>query len=207
MTQRAVALMVGEHNNLAVAQERQAFIRAYAEMRDIEIASFLVLERKDMKEGFLHAVNLCTSHRARMIIIDAFENMFMPVRDLIQMLTSLIEYDITLSSAYDNVVMDFDELLAFSIMLKASLACEHETKSNQIKKSLKAVQKKGKRLGGIAFGAKPSEGVIIRQIMKLYEDGFSLQKICNLLESNNIKTVAKKTWHPTTVKRIIDRHK
>lgn len=206
MTERAVALMVGEQNNLAVAQERQAFIRAYADACHIEIASFSVFERKDMKEGFLHAVNLCASHRVSMIIIDSFENMFMPVRDLEQIFKRLIEYNITLSAANDNVVLGFDELLAFSILLKACLDCEHETKSNLIKKSLKAIQKKGKKLGGIAFGAKPSEGVIIRQIIKLYEDGFSLQKICNLLESNNIKTVAGKTWHPTTVKRIIDRN-
>jgi hypothetical protein len=87
------------------------------------------------------------------------------------------------------------------------MAKEHEERSSKIKQSLNLVKQSGRKLGGKPFGVTASELTIIQQILNLYKNGYGLKKICDLLESNNIKTVANKRWYPTTIKRIIERTK
>ncbi len=107
----------------------------------------------------------------------------------------------------DGSLIGVDFLTIFLTMLKTSAEIEKKQRSKRIKNSLQLITKKGRTLGGRKYGSIPEEARIIRQILQLDKEGKSLEAICLMLTANNIKTLQNKKWYPTTVKRLIERHK
>jgi DNA invertase Pin-like site-specific DNA recombinase len=203
----AVALFAADQSGLGTTEDRQTMIRRFADLYNHVIVSFLVVEKNTMSAGIKHALYLCKTHQADMLIIDEYKTLSLPHKDLHKTLEDLVLENIKLAFAADGLVMEQNTLLGMHHLMSASMACDYEMRSIKIKKSLKSRKQKGMKLGGKQFGAASHESKIIHQILKLHNDGFSLQKICDLLFVNNIKTVLNGKWHPTTVKRIIERSK
>lgn len=207
MTHAAVALLSAGENNLGIAHDKQTLIRKFAEHHHLSMVGFLVVEPGSVTTALNHALSLCSVHQARVIVVDQYSTLFLLPKDLKKTLALLVEQKITLAYAHDGCILSEEALNGVYHLLSASIVCEQEHRSSRIKKSLLAIKKKGRHLGGKAFGGSSQELTVIKQIVKLHEDGFSLQKICDLLLVNNIKTVSNKRWHPTTVKRILERAK
>lgn len=53
----------------------------------------------------------------------------------------------------------------------------------------------------------PDEAVIVRKIFDLYSDGCGLQKICNILNEEGIRTRRGYTWHPSAIRLILENEK
>lgn len=53
----------------------------------------------------------------------------------------------------------------------------------------------------------PDEAVIVKKIFDLYSDGCGLQKICNILNEEGIRTRRGYTWHPSAIRLILENEK
>jgi DNA invertase Pin-like site-specific DNA recombinase len=185
----------------------QEHIREFAEVHNLNIIAFYGVNDGGALAALLHAESILISEKAKMILIDAYKTIAVPIKDLQRAFDIWAKYEISLACVQDNIVLNHVFITSFKQILLASVAKEHEERSAKIKQSLKVVKQSGVKLGGKRFGISAKELTIIQQILKLYEMGFSLKKICDLLASNNIKTATNKRWHPTTVKRIVERTK
>ena len=65
----------------------------------------------------------------------------------------------------------------------------------------------GYRLVNSEITIVPDEAVIVRKIFDLYSDGCGLQKICNILNEEGIRTRRGYTWHPSAIRLILENEK
>jgi DNA invertase Pin-like site-specific DNA recombinase len=202
----AVALFIATENTDAFAyQDKQTFIRDFALLHDIRIVGFLAIERFGIQNGITHAIELCSIHSARTLIIDDLRTFSLSHKDLVKLLGMLVSGNITIRFVSSNSILDHMVLNTMHHILMTSARMDNEIRSQKIKKSLVLKKRKGAKLGGRKFGSDTRETYVIHQILKLHSQGTSLLKICDLLAKNGIKTTQNKKWHPTTVKRILER--
>jgi len=206
-TKNAIALLAAETDFNGFSKDPQAIIREFAHGHGYVIVSFLMVEEDAVSTGLNHALSLCAHHQARVIIIDEPATLALPKKELLTFLLSMAEHGLSLIFASSGATIGSEVLYLMYQLFYGSTLCDHKLHSHNIKKSLKSLKQKGVKLGGKPFGAATHESKIIQQILKLHNEGASLQKICDLLRINNIQTVLNKKWHPTTIKRIIERNK
>ena len=65
----------------------------------------------------------------------------------------------------------------------------------------------GYRLVNSEITIVPDEAVIVSKIFHLYSDGCGLQKICNILNEEGIRTRRGYTWHPSAIRLILENEK
>ncbi len=202
---QGIALLISEGSDTALNLQRQNDMRDFASARDIAIVGFLAIDHQNLLSGIKHAIRMCLDHKASHIIIDELETLSLPQKDLTDALRLLVFGNVDLVFARDGTVLNCITLTMMHQLLLLSLRAENQIRSRQIKNALLKKKQKGVVLGSRKFGALASESYIIRQMMNLREQGHSLQMICDSLENNQIDSLKKKKWHPTTVKRILDR--
>lgn len=202
MTNRAVALFKISSPSSNDIQEN---IRDFAQEHNIDIIVFIGVHDNGELSSLLHAQSLVVANKVSMILIDSYKTIAVSLKYGADFWANCHKYAISLVSIEDNITLSPAIMGIFNKILLSNMAKEHEERSCKIKRSLLLSKQKGVKLGGRSFGCSSQELNIIQQISKLHKSGFSLKKICDLLSINNIKTVANKKWHPTTVKRIIER--
>jgi DNA invertase Pin-like site-specific DNA recombinase len=185
--------------------ERQTIIRNYAAAQSITIVGFWAVEKSKLSSGLKHALNSLKHNHANIIIFDEISTLRLSHNDLAEFLQLLLIHGINIIFAKEDSLVGSSTINTLSQLLINSLQTDKEQRSQKIKKSLQMKKQKGELLGGRKFGSQPNESYVIKQIMKLREQGISLKTICQMLIQNDIKTAQNKTWHPTTVKRILDR--
>lgn len=202
----AIALFIAANQTDSVTdQERQTLLRDFANRHQMTIVGFLATERSKLGSGIRHAISLCITNQASHIIIDDVTTLSLPPKDLTEVVGMLILAGVAVIFLADGSVLDSPTLKTLHHLLSLSVLADNEARSQRIKKSLLIKKRKGAKLGGRKFGLASSESYVINQIMELRARGVSLQIICDMLEQNDIKTIQNKKWHPTTVKRIIER--
>lgn len=200
-TKNAIALFMSA--GIVGDQEKQTRMRDFALRQDLTVVGFFSIEKNKILEGIRHALTLCSRNRATSLIMDELATFFLPPRELLEVLRTMESSGITIMFAQENFHLDHKTLNIIWRFLHLSQNALREQRSEKIKKSLK---KKGAVVfGGRKFGAIASESYVIKQITHLREQGKSFQMICEMLENNHIKTAQNKKWHPTTVKRILER--
>lgn len=197
----AVALFIASESSF----DRQNLIREYATKSDLTIISFLAMDQTNIVSGMNHAIDLCIKSQASYIIVDEPAALAIPLKELINVIDRLANEAIHLSFAIMGLRIDTNSLMAFRAMIMASQTADNQLRSAKIKKSLLQKKRKGLILGGRKFGREANELKIINQILNFHTSGYTLQKICDLLTQSDIKTVQNKKWHPTTIKRILER--
>jgi DNA invertase Pin-like site-specific DNA recombinase len=204
---RAIELLTAASNLSFPPEARQTILRDYAVMKSLEIVSFLAWDGNDSYSGWLHAIDFAKNSCAPTIIVDDMSTIILTVEQLINVIDALVINNLTLDLANDRVEFDAIYLGAMRNLLAMTKWAEGKKRSESIKKSLKLKKAQGQRLGGQRFGVLAHEANVVQQILKLHEQGSSLQQICQALALTDIKTVRNKKWHPTTIKRIIERSK
>lgn len=178
----------------------QDVIRAYASDHDLDIVGFYVV-LDDIERGLSEALHAAESKKAGHIILSSAQTLELVPEILISVIDRLIEQKVYLSFASDDVRYDAKSLSVLKKLLNASKTAVYHARSHRIKSGLKNKRPATTR----KFGIGEDEQCIIRQIFDLHEQGQSLQRICELLAMGDVKTVQNKKWHPTTIKRILDR--
>lgn len=187
-------------------QERYQKLSSRAREMGFIVAGVFAVPLSQCNLGFSHAVASCLAHGAKILFLESAHSLALGFEELAQALRVLVHNHITLMVG-DTSVVTSDYLKIFLDVLEANAQAERNNRSGRIKNSLLQLAKKGVVLGGRKYGSTPEEARIIRQILKLNNEGKSLEEICQLLDKNNIKTARNKKWYPTTVKRLIERNK
>lgn len=204
---KAIAVFIASrpHNGESDAY-KQMILRAVAEKYRITIVAFMAIPKTSLLKHLQHALMPLKSSAAHTIIIDEAPTLFLPPADLRIILHLLAAHKARLIIANTGTNFEPEHLEALSLFLGVSSSAEGAQRGKKIKKSLLRKKREGLVLGGKRFGIDDSEQAIVKQIFDLRASGKSLQKICDLLAANDIKSVRHKKWHPTTLKRIIERH-
>lgn len=206
LNNNAVALFIATDSLVSgTDEEKQAALRDFAAKNTLTIVLFLAAERTNISQGIKHALDSCSALCATSVIFDEPATLSLPQRELVEIFGMLLASRVGIRFAKDGSIIDQPMLKMMLELMTASMTAESELRSQKIKRSLMIKKRKGIQLGGRKFGMESGEDHIIGQILKLHADGLSLQKICELLALSDIKTVQKKRWHPTTVKRIVER--
>lgn len=187
-------------------KDRQNCMRQFAERHHANIASFLMIEDGFCAEGVEHAIKLAQQQGSSLLVVDSEATISLSFKSLLQFFEIMVNIELCLGFMDSKAYFNQAALKSLCRILRSGIEGDFDQRSQSIKKSLQAVKQKGKKLGGKPFGVNSQQTLIIQQIIKLHKQGFSLQKICDLLSVYNIKTTLNKTWHPTTVKRIIERN-
>lgn len=177
----------------------------YAQEHEMSIVGSFAAAKGEFFLAFSHAIKACSKNDATILLLDTLLSFQFSYKELSAALKMIADTTITLM--VDGFCLDPKTSSVFLSMLNAAAKVEKEQHSSRIKNSLQLLSKKGKSLGARKYGSVPEEARIIRQIIGLNKQGKSLDEICRLLENNNIKTTQDKRWYPTTIKRLIDRHK
>lgn len=202
---KAVAVFIDSPDEARANHEVQTVFREFAEHHKLAIVGFFAIERENVSKSIKHVVEMCGADAAQVIIVDEPRTLAIVHQELMNLLLLLSSRKGAIGFLALNLLMDATLLGALSELLRAGRLAENELRSQKIKKSLHLKKRKGMVLGGRKYGSAGQESTIVRQIKELYADGVSLQKICDLLAHHNIKTMQNKKWHPTTVKRIVER--
>ncbi len=186
-------------------QDQYTYLSSLARDQGLVITGCFAVPEEQFVLGFSHAMTSCLKHQAKILMLDQASSLFFNYQELSEALNSLTTHNISLMLG--DFLISPNYLAVFLTMLRASAGAEKKARSGRIKNSLHLLSKKGVALGGRKYGSNPEEARIIRQILELHKDGKSLEDICLMLAVNNIKTLQNKKWYPTTVKRLIERHK
>lgn len=209
MNDGAVALLLvdgGRCDFSSADHEGQRAIRQLAYQKGFDIRAFLAVKPRDLQAGINHALMLCQTEKARCLIFENPQSLILMPKQLVSLLELLHERGIALAFAAHPQLLMPEHSDILRVVLLASMKALHHHRSQSIKRSLKHMKKQGMSLGGRRFGANEREERMAAQIVGMHRDGLSLQKICDLLSLSDIKTVQNKRWHPTTIKRIIERN-
>lgn len=184
--------------------EQHQALTARALGQEREVVGVFAVEQTHSAMGFFHAIDACDTHGATIVMVDRAQSLVFLRHELTHALERLLETHVILEVG--ETQLDFSELQLFLDLIKQSEQKQKELRSESIKTALKSRVRQGQKLGGRKYGATRAELRVIQQIVKLHEQGKSLTAICLLLEHNKIATAHKKSWHPMTVKRLIDEY-
>lgn len=198
-TRNAVALFSGADVDL------QTFMRDFAKTHDFVLLGFFAIEADALEAALLHAFSMSKNAKLSVIIFDEYNTLHLPIKKLMEFFSALLEAHVEIIFAKDNFRLTRDTIALFLQLLKQSDHVDAKMRSTRIKKSLLQKKRKGAVLGGRKFGSAHHESLVVKQIFSLRKQGKSLQEICELLAAHQIKTTKGKAWHPTTVKRILER--
>jgi len=203
--QKAVALFASAlPKKVLDIDHKQDLLRACAEKSHFTIVAFIAMRRASF-ERLSQAVELCRSYQAHALIIDEFATLCVPPKQLLTLIELINEHGISLIDANTGASFLYAHQLSLKGLFYTSNEAEKTFQGTRIKRALRKRKRQGIRLGARKFGEQDHEALAIKQIVELYDSGLSLQKICNVLRSNHIKSVRNKNWHPTTIKRILER--
>lgn len=202
----AIAIFVSSRiRDTCSIEEKQTIIRNYAAAQSITIVGFCAVDKGKLPLGLKHACWALKNNHAKIIIFDEISTLKLSHHELTEFLNLLSADRMSIIFAKETILLESSAIASLNQILINCLHAEKEQRSQKIKKSLQMKKRKGELLGGRKFGSQPSEFHVIKQIINLREQGISLKTICQMLAQNDIKTAQNKTWHPTTVKRILDR--
>lgn len=180
-------------------------MRDFAASRDITIVGFYSVDAATRLSGIIHAANICLEGGASHILFDEPATFMIETSALINVIDRLASKQCSVAMVSSQTIFSHGHLAA---MRDIMLACGREDKNarrKNIKRALLKKKRRGFTLGGKKFGSDEQEKAALGMICEFASSGHSLQKICELLAMNDIKTTHQKKWHPTTVKRIIER--
>jgi len=200
----AVFIICGSHDEKNDAA-KQTVLRDCAAKLCLTIVSFVALPKISLFQRLSQTLGICRLNSANILLVDELKTLFLSHQELINFLKISQENKISIVSASSKALLTPEYLGVLSELLQTSIQAEANQRAKNIKKSLWLKRRQGVTLGGKKFGVIHEESEIIKQILELKKAGKTLQEICNILSTNDIKSMHNKKWHPTTIKRIINR--
>ena len=198
-------------------EDQRRKVEAYAALYDIEVVELIVDAGASAKtlqrDGLQRALDLLSTGEAGALLVVKLDRLTRSVVDLGELLARMAKAGAQLLSVSEQI----DTRTAAGRMVLNLLTTvsqwEREVIGERTTGALAVKKSKGERVGAIPFGQRlaadgihleehPAEQEAIQIIETLREDGLSYRKIAAELTARGI-TPRGKTWHPTTVTRIV----
>lgn len=97
-----------------------------------------------------------------------------------------------------------DESGDIARILELSMSYEKRLSTLRISRGLKQASLLGRKIGRKRFEDRGNTEVL-EDILKMRQRGLSLRDICRALNDGSVPTVLQRNWHPTTIKRLLER--
>lgn len=176
-----------------------------AQKSNLHIVRIIGISANEISSGIITCLDICRASGIKDILIEHISLLFLKSDKQASLLKDFFEQGVYLHIANPQIAWSPQELKHFSDVIMGGLMSLSLEKSRGIIKGLKRAKKRGVKVGQNPFGLADDEQETIRKIMMLYEEGRTLQSICEALKKEKMKTRFRKKWYPMTVLRIIKR--
>jgi DNA invertase Pin-like site-specific DNA recombinase len=214
MMNRAIAYIlvdgdVGPHAIVAeILDVKKREIVERAATLGLELTAVYADVRREMesgRKGLRAMLSDVERHAVSAVVVESFESFADPHVKMIEAFKSLKDGQARVYVLNENKVVGADQI---DLLMRAlAMAREYDQKLNavRIKRGLQHASLSGKAIGRKPFESEGTNSEIFNNVLEMRKRGLSLRDICKALNSARVETSGHKTWHPTTVKRMLER--
>ncbi|MBF0343927.1 MAG: recombinase family protein [Nitrospirae bacterium] len=210
----------GQANEGVSLDNQMAKIRAYCELKDIELVEVIedagISGAKSTRDGYQRVLSLCGNGEIGAVIVFSISRFTRSTKDLLEFVdTYVIKKRITLHSLSESLDTSTPTGRFMLKVMGAMNELEREQIGERTKSALQYKISRNERAGQIPYGwslsengntlvENPKEQEAIKLIAVLKEKGYTLRAICIELTKKGYTPVGK-TWHPQSIARILRR--
>jgi DNA invertase Pin-like site-specific DNA recombinase len=200
---------VGPHSQVADtldAKKRELVERAAS--LGFELTAVYADVRRELeagRKGLRAMLSDLQQNRASALVVESFESFADPHVKMLDAFRSIKEVNARICLLNENRIIEPEEI---DLVLRAlTMAREFDQRLNavRIKRGLQHASLSGKPIGRRPFEFEVGNAEILNDVQLMRQRGLSLRDICKALNSAGVKSSSQKTWHPTTIKRMLER--
>jgi site-specific DNA recombinase len=198
-------------------QAQQAKIKAYAEMKDLELIEIIEdagISAKNLKRpGMERLLKLAENKEIQAVVVVKLDRMFRSVPNCLEVTKRFDQWGVSFHSIQESLDTKTAVGRFFVTIVAALGALEREVIGERTKAVLRFKKENGQKTGGYTpFGYSNRKGAliengkeqrVIRRVKRLRKQGYNLSKIASLLNDKGIKTKHGKTWSAKQISRIV----
>lgn len=171
---------------------------------------------KESREQFQQLLSECRAGNIDMVITKSVSRFARNTVTLLRTVRELKELGINVFFEEQNIkTLDADGEVMLTLLasfaqaesLSVSDNCKWRIRKGFEKGRASTCTMLGYRLVKGVITIVPDEAVIVKKIFDLYSNGCGLQKICNILNEEGIRTRRGYTWYPSAIRLILENEK
>ncbi|MBF0503421.1 MAG: recombinase family protein [Candidatus Riflebacteria bacterium] len=210
----------GQVNEGVSLDNQRAKIRAYCELKDIELVGIIedagLSGAKSTREGYQRVLSMCGNGEVGSVIVYSISRFTRSTKDLLEFVdTYVIKKGIALHSLSENLDTSTPTGRFMLKVMGAMNELEREQIGERTKSALQYKISRNERAGQIPYGWTLSEDgktlienqreqEAIKRIVALKEKGYTLRAICVEITKEGYKPQGK-MWHPQSISNILRR--
>lgn len=157
------------------------------------------------RKGLRAMLNDLQENRASCLVVESFESFADPHMKMLEAFKCVKEFNARICLLDENRVVSPEEV---DLVVRAlAMAREFDQRLNaaRIRRGLQHASLSGRPIGRRPFEHDEANSEVLRDVQLMRERGLSLRDICKALNSAGVHTSSKRTWYPTTIKRMLER--
>lgn len=200
---------VGSHSQVAnLLDTRKRELVEKSAVLGLELMAVYADVRRELegnRKGMAAMLNDLNENRASALVVESLESFADPYAKMLEAFRCVKTSNARICLLNENRILEADQV---DLVVRAlTMAREFDQKLNgaRIKRGLQHASLSGKPIGRRPFEFDESNLEVLNDVKQMRQRGLSLRDICRALNSAGIGTSSKKTWHPTTIKRMLER--
>lgn len=200
---------VGPHSIVAEildARKRELVMRAAT--LGLELTSIYADIRSEVelgRRGLPAMLNDIRKHQVKAVVVEAFESFADPHIKMIETFKCLKEQNARIYVLDENKMIEAEQIDFVMRALAIARRFDQKLNAARIKRGLQHASLSGRPVGRKPFEHEDAHSEIFNNVQQMRKRGLSLRDICKALNSAGVETSSQKTWHPTTIKRMLER--
>jgi DNA invertase Pin-like site-specific DNA recombinase len=157
------------------------------------------------RKGLRAMLNDLQENRAGALVVESFESFADPHLKMLEAFRCVKEVNARICLLDENRVVGPEEI---DLVVRAlAMAREFDQRLNavRIRRGLQHASLSGRPIGRRPFEFEQANAEVLKDVQIMRERGLSLRDICKALNSAGVQTSSHKLWHPTTIKRMLER--
>lgn len=200
---------VGPHAQVAdILDERKREIVRKAADLGLSLTGVYADIRREMESqrvGLRTLLSEVQKQNVGAIVVESFDVFADPHSIMIDSFACIKERNAKIYVLNDNRVLDYEHVELIYRALEMARQYDQRLNADRIRRGLKHALLTGRPIGRRPFEHSEANAEIFGNVLEMRERGLSLRDICKALNSAGVKSSALKVWHPTTIKRMLER--
>jgi DNA invertase Pin-like site-specific DNA recombinase len=200
---------VGPHAAVAeILDAKKREMVAKAGTLGLELAAVFADVRREVeagRRGLRALLNEIQKHKVRSVVVDSFESFADPHSKMLEAFECLKESNARIYLLSENRLIETESIDLIVRALSIARQYDQQLNAVRIKRGLQHASLSGKPIGRRPFEFVDANNQIFHNVQEMRRRGLSLRDICKALNSAGVETSSQKTWHPTTIKRMLQR--
>lgn len=200
---------VGPHALVAeILDAKKREMVAKAASLNLQLTAVFADVRREMesgRRGLRAMLSEVRKHQLGSVVIESFESFADPHIKMLEAFDCLRDSKTRVYVLNENRVIEPEHLDLIARALSMARRYDQQLNAVRIKRGLQHASLSGRPIGRRPFEFADSNSEIFHNVQEMRRRGLSLRDICKALNSAGVETSSQKTWHPTTIKRMIER--